>query len=41
MTVFANIGRADVVQALANGGDAIVTTHTTFGGDVLVIEIGW
>ena len=40
MTVFADVGGTDVVERLANGGDAVVATHTAFGGDVLVVEIG-
>ena len=32
VTVFANIGTADMVQALADGGNPIVTTDTAFGG---------
>ena len=40
MTVFANIGRADVVQALADSSHAVVATHTAFGGDVLMVKIG-
>jgi hypothetical protein len=40
VTVFTDIGGTDVVQALADRGGAIVTTHTAFGGRRVVKACG-
>ena len=32
MTIFADVGRTYMIETPANGGDAVVTTDTAFGG---------
>jgi len=40
VTIFTNIGGADVIQALAGGRHTIVAIATTLGRDVLMIKVG-
>ena len=39
VTVFTDIGRADVVQRFASSGHAIVAVATTLGFNILMIEV--
>ena len=40
VTVFADIGGADVIERFASRGHAIMAITTGLRGDVLVIEVG-
>ena len=41
VTVLADVGGANVIQALTRGRHAIMTVTTGLGGNILVIEVRW